>query len=296
MKPKKKRGIESLKSKYGMLFVLPWTLGIIFFVLIPIVQSISYSFSKISTDEYGIVQNFRGIKNYIYIVSEDPNFLSYLTSSILKLLYSLPAISVISIMIGIILNGKFRGRTFFRSLYFLPVIIATGVVMEWIMLCANPSLDTAGGSATSEIINITQITEALGLTGPLVEFFQTAISEIFTLVWSSGIQIILVIAGLQSIPDSLYEVSKVEGATKWEEFWFVTFPMLSRITLLVIIFTFVELVTDKTNEVMSYIYNLMTSLNYDESSAMLWMYLGASGLFMGIIVFAFNRLCMKRWE
>ncbi len=296
MKPKKKRGIESLKSKYGMLFVLPWTLGIIFFVLIPIVQSISYSFSKISTDEYGIVQNFRGIKNYIYIVSEDPNFLSYLTSSILKLLYSLPAILVISIMIGIILNGKFRGRTFFRSLYFLPVIIATGVVMEWIMLCANPSLDTAGGSATSEIINITQITEALGLTGPLVEFFQTAISEIFTLVWSSGIQIILVIAGLQSIPDSLYEVSKVEGATKWEEFWFVTFPMLSRITLLVIIFTFVELVTDKTNEVMSYIYNLMTSLNYDESSAMLWMYLGASGLFMGIIVFAFNRLCMKRWE
>ena len=231
MKPKKKRGIESLKSKYGMLFVLPWTLGIIFFVLIPIVQSISYSFSKISTDEYGIVQNFRGIKNYIYIVSEDPNFLSYLTSSILKLLYSLPAILVISIMIGIILNGKFRGRTFFRSLYFLPVIIATGVVMEWIMLCANPSLDTAGGSATSEIINITQITEALGLTGPLVEFFQTAISEIFTLVWSSGIQIILVIAGLQSIPDSLYEVSKVEGATKWEEFWFVTFPMLSRITL-----------------------------------------------------------------
>lgn len=296
MKPKKKRGIESLKSKYGMLFVLPWTLGIIFFVLIPIVQSISYSFSKISTDEYGIVQNFRGIKNYIYIVSEDPNFLSYLTSSILKLLYSLPAILVISIMIGIILNGKFRGRTFFRSLYFLPVIIATGVVMEWIMLCANPSPDTAGGSATSEIINITQITEALGLTGPLVEFFQTAISEIFTLVWSSGIQIILVIAGLQSIPDSLYEVSKVEGATKWEEFWFVTFPMLSRITLLVIIFTFVELVTDKTNEVMSYIYNLMTSLNYDESSAMLWMYLGASGLFMGIIVFAFNRLCMKRWE
>lgn len=296
MKPKKKRGIESLKSKYGMLFVLPWTLGIIFFVLIPIVQSISYSFSKISTDEYGIVQNFRGIKNYIYIVSEDPNFLSYLTSSILKLLYSLPAILVISIMIGIILNGKFRGRTFFRSLYFLPVIIATGVVMEWIMLCANPSLDTAGGSATSEIINITQITEALGLTGPLVEFFQTAISEILTLVWSSGIQIILVIAGLQSIPDSLYEVSKVEGATKWEEFWFVTFPMLSRITLLVIIFTFVELVTDKTNEVMSYIYNLMTSLNYDESSAMLWMYLGASGLFMGIIVFAFNRLCMKRWE
>lgn len=296
MKPKKKRGIESLKSKYGMLFVLPWTLGIIFFVLIPIVQSISYSFSKISTDEYGIVQNFRGIKNYIYIVSEDPNFLSYLTSSILKLLYSLPAILVISIMIGIILNGKFRGRTFFRSLYFLPVIIATGVVMEWIMLCANPSLDTAGGSATSEIINITQITEALGLTGPLVEFFQTAISEIFTLVWSSGIQIILVIAGLQSIPDSLYEVSQVEGATKWEEFWFVTFPMLSRITLLVIIFTFVELVTDKTNEVMSYIYNLMTSLNYDESSAMLWMYLGASGLFMGIIVFAFNRLCMKRWE
>lgn len=296
MRMKKKRGIESLKSKYGMLFVLPWTIGIVIFVLIPIIQSIAYSFSKISTDEFGIVQKFSGFKNYIYIISEDPNFLTFLTSSIVKILYSLPAILVISLIIGIILNGRFRGRTFFRSLYFLPVIIATGVVMEWILLCANPSLETAGGTASTEIIDVTQITGALGLSGKFVEFFQMAISEILTLVWSSGIQIILVIAGLQSIPDSLYEVSRVEGATKWEEFWFVTFPMLSRITLLVIIFTFVEIVTDKTNEVMTYIYNLMASLNYDESSAMLWLYLGVSGLFMGIIAIAFNRFCMKRWE
>lgn len=199
-------------------------------------------------------------------------------------------------MIGIILNGKFRGRTFFRSLYFLPVIIATGVVMEWIMLCANPELSTAGSGSSSDIIDVTQITSALGLSGPLVGFFQTAISKIFTLVWSSGIQIILVIAGLQSIPDQLYEVSKVEGATKWEEFWFVTFPMLSRITLLIIIFTVVENMTDKTNEVMNHVYNLMSSLNYDESSAMLWFYLVVSGLLMGSIVFAFNRFCMKKWE
>lgn len=279
-----------------MLFVLPWTIGIIFFVFIPTVQSITYSFSKISTDEFGIVQHFSGLSNYSYIIFEDPNFLSFLTSSIVKLIYSLPSILIISLIIGIILNGKFKGRIFFRSLYFFPVIIATGVVMEWIILCADPNISTAGTSATSEIIDVTQITGALGLSGPLVDFFQMAISEIFTLVWSSGIQIILVIAGLQSIPDSFYEVSKVEGATKWEEFWFITFPMLARITLLITVFTFVEFITDKTNEVMGYIYKLMNSLNYDESSAMLWLYLSVSGLFMGVIVIAFNRLCMKRWE
>lgn len=298
MKGKKHKGIDSIKSKYGMLFVLPWTIGIIFFALIPTVQSIMYSFSRISTDDYGIVSKFAGFRNYIYIIKEDPNFLSFFTSSFVKILYSLPSILIISIIIGIILNGKFKGRTFFRALYFLPVIIATGVVMEWILKCTDPSLSDAGASttSTSNIIDVTQIIGALGLSGTLADYFQTAISEIFTLVWSSGIQIILVIAGLQSIPDSLYEVSKVEGATKWEEFWFITFPMLSRITLLIVVFTVVELITDKTNEVMNYVYSLMSTVNYDESSAMLWFYLAISGAVLGVVVFAYNRFCMKKWE
>ena len=298
MKTKKHKGINSIKSKYGMLFVLPWTIGIIIFVMIPTFQSILYSFSSVSTNDYGLETKFVWFKNYIYIVNEDPNFLTFFTNASVKILYSLPSRLIISIIIGIILNGEFKGRIIFRSLYFLPVIIATGVVMEWILLSTNPSLADSGASnnSTTNMIDVSQIIGALGLSGTFAEYFQIAISEIFTLVWSSGVQIILVIAGLQSIPASLYEVAKVEGATKWEEFWFITFPMLSQITLLIIIFTVVELVTDKTNEVMNYVYSLMSTLNYDESSAMLWLYLTISGLIMGLMALLFRKICMKKWE
>lgn len=298
MKQKKYRSIENIKSGYGRRFVLLWEIGIVFFVLIPIIQSISYSFASIDVGDKGLILNFAGFKNYIYIFKKDPYFINYLMEAMGEILYSLPSIIVISMIIGIILNGKFRGRLFFRSMYFLPVIIATGGVLEWIMLCTNPSLSDAGVSSSgmTNMIDVGEVMAVLGLSGPLVDFFQTAISQIFNLVWASGIQIVLVISGLQSIPDLLYEVSKVEGASKWEEFWFITFPMLSRITVLIIVFTMVELVTKKTNSIMSYVYTLMSTLNYDESSAMLWVYLVFSSTFMGLIVLLFNRYCAKKWE
>lgn len=297
MKQKKHRGIESMKSWHGRGFVLIWEIGIIFFVLIPAIQSIAYAFSNVTVTDYGLDLDFAGLKNFIYIFKTDPKFLNYATEALTELLYSLPFILVISLIIGIILNGKFKGRLFFRALYFLPVIIATGVVIEWVNKCTTPSLTDAGvGNTTTEMIDVSQVMQFLGLEGKFVDIFQMAISGIFDLVWASGIQIVLVIAGLQSIPDSLYEVSKVEGATKWEEFWFITFPMLSRTVVLIIVFTMVELIIDKTNVVMSYIYTLMATLNYNESSAMLWTYILMAGTLMGLVVFAFNRFCVRRWE
>lgn len=296
-KNKKYRGIESLKGWYGRGFVLMWEIGIVLFVLVPAIQSIIYSFSNVTTTEYGLATQFVGLKNYIYIIKTDPKYLTYVGESFTEMLYSLPSIVVISMIIGIILNGKFKGRLFFRALYFLPVIIATGVVIEWINECTHPTLTNAGvGNTTQDMLDVGEVMALIGIEGKFVDYFQMAISGIFDLVWASGIQIVLVIAGLQSIPESLYEVSKVEGATKWEEFWFITFPMLSRATVLIIIFTMVELLMDKTNTVMSYVYTLMSTLNYSESSAMIWVYILISGALMGSLVFAFNRFCAKKWE
>lgn len=295
---RKYRGIEKIKEAYGRRFILIWQIGIILFVLIPICQSVGYSFSKVSPTDIGISTAFVGLKNYFYILKTDPNYLNYLADTMTKMLYSLPCIVIISMIIGIVLSSKFKGRLFFRCLYFLPVIIATGAVLEWITVCTDPSLTNAGvdGNETANMIDITEVMSTLGLEGKFVDYFQLAISKIFDLVWASGIQIVLFIAGMQSIPESLYEVSKVEGASKWEEFWFITFPMLSPITLLVIIFTTVELMTDKTNKIMDYVYTLMATLNYDQSSAMLWLYLIIASGFMGLIVLLFRRMCMKKWE
>lgn len=299
MKKKKYKSIENIKSSYGRRFVLLWEIGLLLFVIVPIFTTIRYSFSDITTTETGLSMKFAGFKYFDNALNVDPEFLKLLMQSLTELAYSLPAILVISLVIAIILNRKFKGRLFFRMMYFLPVIIATGVVIDLILSCTSASLGSNSGVSSTEkndMINVSEILSWLNLSGPFVTYFQSALNGIFDLVWKSGIQIVLFIAGMQSIPDSLYEVSRVEGATKWEEFWFITLPMLSRIIVLVIVFTMVELVNDKNNAIMEYIYRLMGTLQYAESSAMLWIYFIITGAIIGVVVGLFSRICMRKWE
>ena len=298
MKNSKIRGIDRLKARYGYLFVSPWIVGFIFFFAMPLLQSFIYSFSKVTLKDGGFIIDLKGLANYKTIIAEDPNYLTYLKQSISSFLYSLPVILILSLVMALILNQKFRGRLFFRSLFFLPVIIASGYVMELL------NTTTFGGGAstgvsdsiTGNMFQVSDLINGLGLPAKIGDYFGTMINKIFDLIWSSGIQTILFISGLQSVPDSLYEVSKVEGATKWEEFWFVTFPSLSHVTLLVAIFTMIELFTAKTSPVIDFSYSLMKAGNYDESSAMLWFYFLIIGIIMGLIIWLYRRYLARRWE
>lgn len=298
MKQKKIRGIESLKNRYGFMFVLPWLIGSIIFFAVPLLQSFLYSFSDVTVEQGGMSLKFLGLEHYDTLINRDPQYLSNVGKSLVPILYSLPLIVLISMVLGVLLNQKFKGRLFFRALYFLPVIIATGAVIE--ILFTTTSSDI-GGSATSDsfssnMLSVTEIMRWLDLPQKVAVYVKSAIGSIFDLVWHSGIQTVLVIAGLQSIPSTLYEASKVEGANKWEEFWFITFPMLSRVTLLVSIFTAVELFEDKTSPIMSNVYSMMNGGKYDLSSAMLWIFFFIVGVVMGLIIFLYNRFLMKRWE
>ena len=185
-----------------------------------------------------------------------------------------------------------------RSLYFLPVIIATGVVVKLLFQTTSNDVSTAGVSESfaAGAISVDAILEWINLPEQIGTAMGNIINNIFNLVWDCGIQIVLFIAGMQSIPDSLYEVSRVEGATKWEEFWFITLPMLARTTLLVIVFTMVELITDETNKVMDRAYTIMDAQNYEGASAMLWIYFAIVGLLMVIIFAIYNTVCLKRWD
>lgn len=296
---KKYRSIENIKSSYGRRFVLLWEIGLVLFIIVPMITTIIYSLSDVTAGQTGLEYKFVGLSNFNYVINVDKDFLNYMGASFVTMLYSVPAILVISLVIAIILSKEFKGRIIFRTLYFLPVIIATGVVIQLILRCTSASLTSSAGVAQTEkndMINVAEVLSWLNLKGKFVTYFQAAISGIFTLVWASGVQIVLFIAGMQSIPDTLYEVSKVEGATKWEEFWFITLPMLSRVIILVTIFTIVELINDKTNKIISYIYTLMSSLQYAETSAMLWIYFAVTGAFIALVMFAFTHFCAKRWE
>ena len=294
---RKHKGIETLKSRYGLIFLSPWIVGMLFFFLFPIIQSAYFSFADLSIGADGVSTEFIGLENFKNILYIDPDYINNLISGLQSIFVSLPFILVISLILALLLNNSFRGRLFFRSLYFLPVIIASGLVLELF-------LDAASGDATevalSEsvtfgMIDFSEVLEGLNLPSSIEQYLSVALSNLFMLVWQSGIQIILFIAGLQSIPDLLYEVAKVEGATKWEEFWFITLPMLLRTLLLVVVFTMVEVITSKTNDVITQSYNQFNNLEFGRGSAMLWLYFLIAGVIIGLILLAYNKVFMRKW-
>lgn len=295
---KNKIGIEAKRSRYGFYFTVPWLIGIIILFIVPLIQSLIYSFSKVKLTISGLEWNFHGFKNFSTLLLKDALFTENLKNGFLSFLYSFPLIIILSLILGILLNQKFRGRMFFRALYFLPVIIASGVVIELIFATRTGDIGSTGTdeSVRDSMISVSSIIDWFGLPTNISDYINSVVSKIMDLVWSCGIQIVLWIAGLQAIPDLLYEVSKVEGATKWEEFWYITFPMLSRITILVTIFTAVELITAKTDPIMQQSVIFSQAQKYGEASAMLWMYFIIVGLFVGLLLFLFMRICAKKWE
>ena len=298
MKKKKYRGIEQLKARYGWYFILSWVIGVVLFFAVPVIQSIIYSFSDMAITENGTQTEWVGLGNYRYIINEHTDYLKWLSSSITSFLYSLPIIVLLSMVLALLLNQKFRGRLFFRALYFMPVIIASGVVIKLISTMSGDDMTSSSvsDSVSGAMFSVQDIINVLDLPSEVAEYVQKIISNIFDLIWNSGIQTVLFLVGLQSIPSYLYEASKVEGATKWEEFWFITFPMLSNVTLLVIIYTMVELFINSNNTLVSQVYSLMRAAVYDETSAMMWFYFLIIGAVMGLLVLAYRKFLQKRWS
>ena len=262
------------------------------------VQSIYFSFSEVTVVPGGMDISFVGLKNYKNILFEDPDYLKNLSEATTSFLYQIPVILLLSLVLALFLNQKFRGRLFFRALFFLPVIIATGTVITWLFRTTDSDLNNLGVSEsyTASMFSVKDIIGWLQIDGRIAEYITRTISKIFDLIWSCGIQTVLFLAGLQSIPGTLYEASCVEGATKWEEFWFITFPMLSRVTLLVTVFTIVEQMTSTRIRMVSKTYSMMTAGTYDKTSAMLWFYFLAVGVLMGILLLVYERAFMRRWD
>ena len=295
---RRNQGITKLKSRYGLLFVTPWLIGFVLFFAMPAIQSILYSFSDVQLTGEGLQISLVGLKHYRYALLENPNYVTNMWSSVGTILYSLPFILLISLVLALILNQTFRGRLFFRALFFLPVIIYTGIVLNLMFLTTGSDMTgaSASESLTGNMFSVADVISVLNLPAVISDYVEQVINSIFDLIWSSGIQIVLFIAGLQAIPASLYEASRVEGATKWEEFWFITFPMLSQVTLLVALFTMVEQLTSSRNALVSQLFQLMKAGLYDETSAVLWAYFVIVGAVMGLVLGLYNRILIKRWS
>lgn len=300
IKQKKARGIEQVKSAYGYKFIALWLIGQVLFFIGPILDSLQYSFSNVEMTSGKVETMFCGLEHYREIFNANPLYADNLRDAVGNMCTSLPIIMSLSLVMALILNQKFRGRLAFRGIFFLPVIIASGVIMYVLQseYVSVPLFNMASGTKYEYggMIDFNEILRELELPTQILKLFSQYLSNVFGLIWSCGVQIILFLSGLQSIPEQLYEVSKIEGATKWEEFWYLTIPMLKDVILLVLVYTMITLFTAVDNPVIAQTYSTMRdSQIYDQSSAMLWAYFVLVGIIMGIVLLAYNHFCLKKW-
>ena len=296
MKKTKKRGLESARNRVGYTFIIHLVLGLALFFILPLISSIWYGFNNVTIRPGEIETEFVGFELFHNLLVIDPNYVNDLRNSIGMMFYSLPIIISLSLILAVLLNQKFRGRTVFRAIFFLPVIMSNSVVMnqlngEYITM----PLFTSGAQGAG-IIDYQGIIQNLNVPDQISPFLVFLLSNTIELIWKCGVQTILFIAGLQSIPDSLYEVSKIEGANKWEEFWLVTVPSLRHIISLVLIFTMIELFAAMDNTVVSKAYAKMVAQDFGNSSAMLWIYFLIVIVLIGTVYTLYQQLCVKRWE
>jgi ABC-type sugar transport system permease subunit len=231
----------------------------------------------------GYTLEFVGLENYSDALFEDPLFVQTLVQGLKELAFDVPAILIFSLFMAVLLNQKMAGRAVFRAIFFIPVILSTGI-MESIegqnilgtMMEGSDSIDGSEKSAASEIVSVMDIERlfySMKIGKELVEYVVKMINEIYDIVNRSGVQMLIFLAGLQSISPAIYEACRIDGCTSWETFWKITFPMISPMILVNAVYTIIDSFTTDSNSVMKYINQIYQGSDGQVlSSAMAWMY------------------------
>ena len=266
------------RGRAGLLFILPWLIGIVLFFLQTVFNLLRYSLCDLKVVQ-GSGYVYETLKNglfshYIDAFTKDSVFPQRLVGSLSDMLYRIPIILVFSLVVAIVLNQKFRGRGVMRSVFFIPLLISSGVIAS--IIKASLTSTVMGGDSSNNIFNAALLTDMLyefGLPDKLIGTIGSLVSNVTDLVWQSSVQIIIFIMGLMTIPATYYEVAQVEGATAWETFWKVTFPAVLPYIFVNLIYTVIDHFVSYDNGVMKYIMDTAyKDFKYSYASAMMWIY------------------------
>lgn len=296
---------ERKKHLYGYGFIGLWFIGTVWLFVIPVIKSIEYSFSRAMMHDKadalaagytsaGIHTEWNNFANYIKAFTGDPDFPRDLVESIGQIVPQAFVIMIFSLFIAIMLNQKFRGRTFARAIFFLPVLIATGPIIT-VINGDMASQGISGATQFSALFKTDLVSELMEFVGiyninpKFTEAIESLTSDILNLVWNSGIQILIFLSALQNIPPSAKEAANMEGATAWEFFWKITFPMISPMILANLIYTIIDAFVATDNKVMNLILKQSRLGDYGYSAAMAWIYFAIIGAILGIVVLIVNR-------
>lgn len=267
MQKRKRSKLKRRESLMGYVFVAPWIIGAVTFLIIPLFQSFYFGLSNVKITPKGRVFQFVQFRNYTDIFRLDPFFLEELTGYLLDTLLSVPVIVVFSLIIAMLLNGKMKGKGIFRMIYFLPVIVVSGPVMGQL---------ADQGAASIPAMNVSTIAAILNdfLPYMLVEPIVNLFNNMIMVLWYSGVQILIFLAAIQKIDSTLYEAAKIDGGSGWECFWKITLPTIKPMVLLNAVYTVIFLSNNEQNVIINQIYNDMFAINrgYGYASAKAWMY------------------------
>lgn len=300
-KRRKIRSLDRVKARAGWFFVAPFVIGLVIIYIPIILNSIWFSFNSLQIQTGGgYVLYFVFFDNYRDALFTDPLFVQTLVSALQSLVFNIPAIVIFSLFMAVMLNNRIAGRAVFRAILFLPVIVSTGIIAQIdqqnFMAQYMQSGGIANGSSATDmtstggtvnpaqlqaqqnsfisIANVQWLFDNMMVGQGLVQYVVQVVNNVLNVVNQSGVQILIFLTGLQSISPQIYESAYMEGASAWETFWKITFPMISPMILVNAIYTVIDAFTQSTNPVMYYIqYTVQSEADGDViGSAMSWMY------------------------
>lgn len=289
MARKKQKDLQVKKAITGYLFISPFIIGFVAFMLVPLIESLRMSFSNVvvGVGNGGFILEHIGLDNFVKAFTVDPDFTRWLTEELSRMAIQVPTTLIVSFFMAMLLNQTFKGRGLVRAIFFLPVILSSGVLvgLEYNNSLLSGMQDYIQDNTQST--NITAVLEEIlsnsGFGRDFLEVVYATVNNVYDVVIASGIQIIIFLSGLQTISKSMYEAAVIEGCTAWEGFWKITLPMVSSVILVNVIYTIIDFFMKTDSQIMDKISNTMIAkMDYGFSSAMAWIYFAAVMLIIAL--------------
>jgi len=285
--------LTSKMSMYGYVFALPFIVGFILFFLYPMVQSVIFSVSDLVIRRGGYDLEYVGLSNYRYALFVDDKYVRVLVETLGKMLGDVGAVLIFSLFAASLLNSRFKGRTLVRVIFLLPVIFGSGVIMRIEEADYRNQVLVMGTEVGTGVFSreaLAGFLMQIGIPETMLEYIVNVVYGIPRIIRASAIQILIFLAGFQSIPKSLYESADVEGATRWESFWKITFPLLSPLILTNIVYSIVDFFGSPRNEMIEKIRaTAFGGAGYGVSTAMAFMYFALVSFLITVIVVVVSR-------
>jgi len=285
---KLKRSNKRQQAFTGFGFIFLWIVGYLIFSLYPVFYSLYLSLFKVRLEEYGLDLSFKWFNNYRAAFFTDTNFGEHILNYVLSMLLNVPVTIVFALIIALLINQNIRGKGFWRTIFFLPVIIASGPVIGELM---NQGATTLPSIEEYDIIDMVVNNVGSFLANPIQALFD----QILFILWFAGIQILIFLAGLQKIDKSIYEASMIDGASPWESFWKITLPSIKPLITVSIIYTVVSMSVFSLNPVTVYIKGFFTrestaalTNGYGYLAALAWLFFIVMALIILVFVGALN--------